>query len=178
MCRFQPNPGCGNNSGKRWPYSASFQLPTAFYDQSAIGNRIAQASTHVFFLVPGGVVFGAETLAGVPFPSNKVHVHDSHARHFGQVKYCVVNGAQSPMLFVDGAVRVVNASESNPGWQPNSPTSALPSGFNYEPAAWEPPTSTGFPSEPVIGRFRWTRGFEDGRDVKGPEACTGQPGCN
>lgn len=58
------------------------------------------------------------------------------------------------------SVSVRAASDSNPGWQPNVPTSPLP-------------TTLGS----LVGRFLWTRGGLAGRDFGGPEVCMGQPGC-
>jgi hypothetical protein len=78
---------------------------------------------------------------------------------------------------VDGAVSVNGASEANSGWIPTSPAFAGSTGFSYTPDLWEPPTFSGSFPDGVTGRFRWTRGFLDGVDFGGPEACTGQPGC-
>lgn len=184
---YQPAPtsgsGPGTNSGKRWPYSSSFQLPTSFFDWSPFMSRITPFQTHAFYLVPTLVQLSARTHAEAAFPSQKVFIHDGHARHFGTVMpYCTHDQARLPMLFVDGSVCVRGAAESNPGWIPIQPSSSAASSFLYAPDAWEPPTVSGSATDPVIGRFRWTRGSSTdhgivGRDFGGPETCSGQPGC-
>lgn len=178
---YQPAPtgsSPGTNAGKRWPFSASFVVPTAFYDKSAVGSRVQLATTHNTYQTLTTSVFGAYTLADAAYPSAKAHVHDQYARHFGtRMPYCLHPEARLPILFCDGAVAVHVASESNTGWQPNSPTNPNSLVFLHQPAAWEPETLTGTPNEQIVGgRFRWTRGFLSGRDFDGPEACTGQGG--
>lgn len=178
---YQPSPTGtppGTNNGKRWPFSASFFVSTAFYDKSAVGSRVQLATTHNTYQTSGTSVFGAYALSDAAFPSAKAHVHDQYARHFGtRMAYCVHPEARLPILFTDGAVSVRVASEANPGWQPNSPASPSQIVFQHQPDAWEPATLTGTPNEQIVGgRFRWTRGFLAGRDFDGPEACTGQGG--
>ncbi|MFM9996417.1 MAG: hypothetical protein ACKVU4_11535 [Phycisphaerales bacterium] len=180
---YTPNPGLGN-TGKRWPYSASFQMSTAFFDSTALASdRITQNTNQSIFLVPGNALLGARSHADAAFPAHKVLLHDSNARHFGtRMPYCTQDQARLPLLFVDGSVSVRGASESNPGWVPNSPSNGLASQFQYQPNAWDPPTTTGAPSELVNGRFRWTRGTTTmhgvaGRDFGGRETCSGQPQC-
>ncbi|MCC6660520.1 MAG: hypothetical protein IT437_06495 [Phycisphaerales bacterium] len=164
-------------AAKRWPYSASFTVSTTFFDKSPEGNRV-EAASHWQYFVPSNAQLGGKALSGVAFPAQKAFAHDSNARHFGTMQpYCTHDEARLPILFADGSVLVKAAAESNSGWQPNAPASAFPSRFKYAPQPWEPPTLSGLPSEYVRGRFRWTRGFLDGRDLGGPEACTGQPGC-
>ena len=168
----------GDPNAKRWPYSSSFQLPTAFYDKSPVSGRISQAGGYNFFTVPSNAVLGGQPRSAVAFPAHKVLLHDSHARHFGvKQPYCTLDPSRLPLLFADGSVHVKGAIESNAGWIPTTPTSAASTFFTYQPSAWEPGTFSGGVSENAIGRFRWTRGFLLGRDFGGPEACTGQPGC-
>ncbi len=174
---YQPSPAGGTNATKRWPYSASFQLPPAFFDGSSVGMRLAQAGTHTSYIVPNGTL-GGRPIADTAFPAHKVQLHDGGARHFGpRTGYCTHDEARLPLLFCDGSVSVRAAADANPGWGPNIPSSPDPTTYTYTPAPWEPPTYSGEPSEQVIGRFRWTRGGTFGRDYGGPEICTGQPGC-
>ncbi len=178
QCLYVPNPGCGTPTSKRWPYGASWQMPAAFYDGSAVGARLTQGSVHNQFLIPGTASLQGQAVSSTAFPAQKVLLHDAGARHYGpRSGYCTHDEARSPLLFADGSVRVHGAADANPGWQPNMPTSASPTAFLYGPAPWEPPTYSGLPTETVIGRFRWTRGGLLGRDFGGPEVCTGQPGC-
>ncbi|MFM9996415.1 MAG: hypothetical protein ACKVU4_11525 [Phycisphaerales bacterium] len=185
---YQPAPsppiGPGTNSGKRWPYAASFQVPTVFFDRSPIGFRASQSGlNHSTYSIPSQVQLGGQTRSAVAFPSAKVHVHDTHGRHFGtRVPYCIADESRLPLLFADESVVVRSAVEANPGWNPNSLTSVSPTNMIYAPDVWEPPVPGGAPSQPVIGRFRWTRGTATehgiaGRDFDGPETCSGQPGC-
>ena len=169
----------GTNEGKRWPYGSSFQLPAAFYDQGGVGIRISQGSTHSTHQVPTSASFGAHPVPNVAFPSQKVHFADTTAWHLRpRASHSAFADMRLPFLFCDGAVAVRASADANPGWQPNSPTSAAPTTYSYQPEAWEAPTLSGASSEPVpAGRFRWTRGGITGRDFGGPEVCTGQPGC-
>ena len=169
------NPAPPQNNAKRWPYSGSFQLGAAFYDKAPPLSRASQSSTHAHWSVPMTAILGPHTLAEVAYPSHKVHVSDGHARHFATAQpFATHDQARLPLLFVDASVMVRAAAEANKGWHPNSPSSAGPSSFVYQPDVWEPPTVSGQPSEPVIGRYLWTRGTPElhgfvGRDFGGPE---------
>lgn len=177
---YQPAPSGvpGDPNAKRWPYSAGFTISTAFYDKSPQGHRVYQASFHSGYAVPGTARLGAKLVTEVSFPFQKVFVSDSNARHFGSKQpYPTHDQARLPLLFADGSVFVKPSAECNPGWIPNAPDLPGPYTYWYTPAAWEPGTFSGEPAELVTGRFRWTRGFLEGRDFGGPEACTGQPGC-
>jgi len=105
-----------------------------------------------------------------------VFVADSEQREAGgDAQFSLVKSCRVVALMVDGAAGLVTTADTNPGWQPNDPTSPEPSRFDYEPSAWEAPTTTGEPTEMVAGHYRWTRGGIEGRDVGGPEVDTGQP---
>lgn len=181
---YQPAPsgtsGPGTNAGKRWPYGASVQLSTSFYDQSNLGLRVYQGPSHTNYFTPIGSLAGRLT-AGVAFPSQKVHIHDATAWHFGpRVSHFAFPEMRLPLLFTDGSVQVRASADANLGWAPNLPTSVLPTAlsYTYSPDSWEPPTLTGASAQLVnAGLYRWTRAFLDGRDFGGPEACTGQLGC-
>ncbi|MFM9996416.1 MAG: type II secretion system protein [Phycisphaerales bacterium] len=185
---YQPAPtgssSPGTNLGRRWPYSSSFQLPPAFYDSAGIpSGRIYQGPLHNTYFIPGNSALGARSHAEAAFPSHKVLVHDGHARHFGAVAPCSTHDrARLPLLFVDGAVTVRCSAEANPGWRPAAPGDPNATTFNFTPDVWEPATVSGGSSDPVVGRFHWTRGSPTlhgivGRDFDGPETCSGQPGC-
>lgn len=181
---YSPSPPFpGSNGPKRWPYSASFSIGVGFFDGSRIGARLHQVGlAHNQFSVPNPsvVVLGSRQQSEVAFPAVKVFMHDTHARHFGvRQPYCTHEQARLPLLFGDGGVTVRSASESNLGWQPNSPTSSTNTNLIYTPDTWEPPTMSGAPTELVLGRYRWTRGCPAnmlaGRDFDGPEACPPLP---
>lgn len=192
-CQYPPQAGfCGDPNSKRWPYSGSFQIPACFYDGSAAPSRISQAASHnYYFAGTASTVLGGRSVGEVAFPSQKALLLDMFGRHFGTHQlYFGYPVARVALLFADGSAGVRATSDSNPGWIPNVPASPNGTSYNYAPGVmapngsmgntgqWEPPTLDGPPVQVVdAGRYRWTRGFLDGRDFGGPEVCTGQPGC-
>jgi hypothetical protein len=163
---FQPDPEPRN---KPAPYSSGYQLVPAAYDANPAGRRL-QPATHARTLASEDTRLGGRTLAQVRFPSGKVQLMDSQQRHAGrQELFYAVPGASQPLLFFDGSVRGFTTADANKGWQPNNPASPEPSIFEYTPRPWEAPTSTGEPSEFVVGHYRWTRAELTGVDFGGPE---------
>lgn len=189
MNLYPPSPYDGTNASRRWPYSSSFQLPTAYYDQSVeptptnIANRLSQAATHSTWFTPNFGGLGPLGFQDVASPALKVHVHDVHARHFGRAQlFFGFEASRSLLLMADASAAPRRSADCNTGWRPQQPTSALPlSSFSYSPAplGWEPNNTQGTQSpEPVdAGYYRFTRGFLAGRDHSAAEACSGQPGC-
>jgi hypothetical protein len=169
-----PESGPVPGSSKRWPYSASFQTPPAWYDKSETGSRLSQNSTRSY-LLPGGAVLGGHVLSDVAFPAQKVMVHDYGARHFSQqVQYFAAKTSRVVVLMGDGGASPRLTGDANEGWEPNIPTVARVASLTYSPRTWEPPTSNGTSAEQVWGHYRWTRGGIRGRDFDGPEIDTGQ----
>jgi len=170
--------GKPGNQEKRWPYSSSYEVVPASYDRSpaptAGPSRISQhGGVHNRYLVPSIAMLGNRKLADVTFPGNKVHVHDSQQRHFGNrgTVYFGFPEARVPVLFFDGSVRTVLTADGNPGWRPNEPASPHPSYVTYDPAVWEGQA----PPEPLYwGYYRWTRGGLSGVDFSAGEVDTGQ----
>ncbi len=177
---FQPAPslagnGPGSNNGKRWPYSSSYQVTTASYDNNRAGLRITQSTAHNYYVVPAAASLGNIKLSMAAYPSEKLHMHDQNQRHFGrQQMYFGVTQARQPLLAMDTSVNVRITGDTNQGWQPNAPTSPNPTLYNYQPDVWEAPTTTGLPTEQVKGYYRWTRGGIFGVDWGGTEIDTGQ----
>src|SRR5690606_31344141 len=91
---------------ERWPYSSSYQVVPASYDDSKVGARISQAGSHRYYSVPGTAQLGNKKLGEVAFPSNKVHMHDSHQRHMSNKGhlYYAYTSSRLPLLFFDGSV--------------------------------------------------------------------------
>jgi prepilin-type N-terminal cleavage/methylation domain-containing protein len=164
---FLPCQPVPSNDNKRWPYSSSYQLPTAFFDQGAPGNRVEQAQgAQNFYTIPGLADLFAYRLADTAFPSQKVHLHAGTEQHLGE--YADDCEAAAPDgfyrrdsrvvgLFADGHSGLMTTSDANPGWQPNHPESPEPTllsddGVNFYP-----------------GVYRWTRNGIFGRDFGGPE---------
>ena len=164
----------GTNLGKRWPYSSSYQVTPSSYDRSKVGSRIQQAGTHTTYT--GGTAMGGVKLANVAYASQKVHMQDIMQRHYSRHQlFFGYLTARTTVTLLDGSANVRLTSTGNLGWQPNTPAGG-PTAFNYQPDAWEAPTLSGNPSDPIAaGYFRWTRGGINGVDFGGREINTGQP---
>jgi prepilin-type N-terminal cleavage/methylation domain-containing protein len=158
---------------KRWPYSASYQVVPASYDRD---NMISQStSSHRSYLIPVGAQLGNLKLTSVAFAGNKVHMYDSHQRHFSNKppRYYAYKDARLPLLFFDGSVRTEITLDSNEGWDATAKTTARPMRTIYEPSLWEGPPPIGT-ERMVLGHYRWTRGGLAGIDFGGNEINTGQ----
>jgi len=170
-----PESGPVPGSAKRWPYSASFQTPTAWYDKGETGSRISPASHSSYSIPIGALRDGGHLLSDVVFPAQKVLMHDYGAWHFSRrSQHFLVKTSRVSVLMGDGGASPRLTGDANEGWQPNRPTSALPVVSSYIARVWEPPNVVpGRPDRP-IGHYRWTRGGIEGRDFDGPEIDTGQ----
>ncbi len=177
---YQPAPtgAIGTNEGKRWPYSSSFQAVPAAWDSS---NKVyPDPASHNRYYTPVTAVLGRGRFGDVEYPAQKVHMHDPVARHFGrnQLWFGYPN-ARCTVLMFDTSSNVRLTSDSNKGWNPQTPTAAAPAVYNYDPddSGWEPPNSQGTLTPELIaaGYYRWTRGGIKGVDFNGNEINTGQP---
>ncbi len=181
---FTPAPAGvpGDPVTKRWPYSSSFQYPSATYDiGNKAGARVQQAGAHNMYQAPGPPTLGRVKLADCEFPSQKVQMHDQHARHFGRIQmYFGYTQARVLVNYIDGHSGVLLTADTNKGWQPNAPgTASAPGGptmYQYNPGppggpnTWEPPCLNGTATEPInAGYYRWTRGGIRGVDIRGQE---------
>lgn len=175
---LQPDPVPLN---KRWPYSASYQTVPASYDRLQSqsinqnnGSRIQQAGQHNLFLVPPTCKVGDLRLGDVSYTSNKVHMHDSHQRHFGAARpYFGLDQCRQPLLFFDGSVSIERTADCNPGWRPATVTFPCMT-FWYRPGPYEYPTMNGEIQEFAKGYYRWTRAGLKGLDYGGKPIDTGQ----
>ncbi len=169
-----PQSGVPEPTDWRWPYSASFQTPPAWYHKNRMQSSISQTA-HNRYSVPSSVLFGGQPLAEVAFPAQKVMVHDYGAWHFSrQAKYFASETAHVAIVMGDGGASVRLTSDSNEGWNPIRPSHPDPSMILYRPSLWEPPGSDDGGYTHVKGHYRWTRGGIKGRDFDGPEIDTGQ----
>jgi prepilin-type N-terminal cleavage/methylation domain-containing protein len=172
---MQPEPA---PLSKRWPYSSTYQVVPASYDNGRPGERISQHdSFHSSYNLPSAGRLGGLRLSDVSFPSQKVHVMDAEQRHFGKRRYFyAVPGARQPLLSFDGSVSTRLTQDTNEGWQPNEPENANPSRIRYfwRGGSWEAPSTHGGAIETLIGHYRWTRGGLRGVDFMGREINTGQ----
>jgi len=178
---FSPVPAGSDDpdNGWRWPYSSSYEtVPTSYSPDKA--PTVSQGPTHRTFNIPGtNNILGKRRLSEVSFPSQKVHIHDSTARHFGKrAWYYAFAQARAPILFFDSAVKIRTTGprgtrgDSNDGWDPDSPTGVFPTTFSYEPEPWEAPKLNGgygTPGDQIFGFYRWTRGGLRGIDFEGDE---------
>jgi prepilin-type N-terminal cleavage/methylation domain-containing protein len=172
---FLPEQPPPSNANKRWPYSSSYQVPTASFDKGGPMDRIYQAGPHNLYAIPGTAKLGGLKLGDVQFPAFKVHIHDGEQRHFTKrAIFFGVPECRQPLLFFDGAVNMKVTSEGNQGWHPSNPTSKEPTYITYTPDKFEAPTSNGQASEVVKGYYRWTRGGLAGVDYGGLDVNTGQ----
>jgi prepilin-type N-terminal cleavage/methylation domain-containing protein len=169
----QPAPSSQN---KRWPYSSTYQVVPASYDNSRVGSRIHQHNGFdSSYELPPDSRLGGLRLSEVSFPGQKVHMKDSEQRHFGKKRFFyAVPGARQPLLAFDGSVTIRVTQETNEGWRPNEPANPLPSTFRYYPGVWSAPTTHGGALENSTGHYRWTRGGLRGIDYGGREINTGQ----
>ena len=129
--------------------------------------------------------FFDRTLADVAYPAGKVHMHDSHQRHFGpQVHYFgaaieydfLTVQARVPTLMFDASADVRSALDSNPGWRPSSPSQPCMAYF-YAPNAWEPAATNAEPKQISFGAYRWTRAGLKGLDFDGASIGADGHGC-
>jgi hypothetical protein len=173
-CLYPPQPACGDNTARRWPYSSTYQMQPSFYSPDS-GVTISQsAAGHRFYNIPGGVALGRRTMSEVAYPSQKVMFFEQHSRHFGpRIPFYAYEEARCSMLFADGAAAVRVTADANRGWNPVAPNNPSPSVFPYTPAPapnnWEPATLSGQASDTVFGYYQWTRRGLGGRDFGGPE---------
>lgn len=172
--KFGPNQPPPNKPNKRWPYSSSYQLASSFFDRSPTPDqRLVQVFDDDSFVGGAGLDLQSRLVSSVVSPSQKVHLHDKYAWHFGTSSkhdkstiplqkghaYFADEDARMPLLFVDGHAAVQTSHEANHGWVPSKPTLCQITKI-YSP-------SSGLT---VPGRYRWTRGYLEGRDVGGPES--------
>lgn len=174
----------GGSSGewaKCWGYSSSYQIvPAAWSPDQRVGafNTVSAYTPehNVFTGASSNIRLGDRKQSEVLFPSQKVHFFEFISYHGKNPLYHAYPDAKVNLIFWDGSVKFTTTDKTNQGFQPNSPTSANPTIYNYYPdLTWEPRTKSGRPFEPVKGHYRWTRGGLQGVDIGGPEVNTGQP---
>lgn len=176
----------------RWSFSSSYEFIPASYspdkrvDPAPAGNTVSQGGFHYLYSQAGRTnILGKRKLSEVAFPSSKVHLMDSMARHFGKrSQFYAHPTARVPLLSFDSSVNVKRTGAAtydttalrwvggpaNPGFDPNNPAATFPLAFMYNPdTRYEAPTRNGAASESVNGFYRWTREGLKGVDFGGPE---------
>ncbi len=177
-------PDQGDNQGKRWPYSTSYEcIPAAFTPDRGDGpgyGSVTQAGTHRYYQFTSentSGIFGRRRLTEVAFPAGKVHLYETFARHFGkQGLFYAYQDAKNPLLFFDGSVQNKRTADSGRGFNTGNPSRVFPIQFNFIPARWEEPVQGGgyYPERQstLFGHYRWTRGGLRGVDFGAPEIST------
>jgi hypothetical protein len=174
--QLMPQPDASDPVNWRWPYGSSYELSVGFFAPDArtsTTGTITQATAHnQFVLVPSldgsRPELGGRLLTEVRYPSDKVLMYES-AQWQGARSgvYFMFEHARIPLLLVDGSAAVRVTSDTNPGWNPEHPTSLPPMTTSYMPSAWEAPAAVSGAS--VVVHYRFTRWGLRGRDVNGQE---------
>ncbi len=153
---------------KRWPYSSSWQMPAAFFTKEwSGGNALTNSGTFSLYQTPAGLGIVQQATSIVAFPSQKVLLHDFGTRHLGRPGLYANPEARVATLISDGSAVVLATQNSNPGWNPPTPTSPSPLLLQYTPSCWDPPLM-GAQSN-MFAWYRYTREGLFGRDFGGPE---------
>jgi prepilin-type N-terminal cleavage/methylation domain-containing protein len=176
-----------DDSGRRWPFSSSYEFVPAHYSpdrgDGPQRSTITQAGTHRTYTFTNAAltsnILGKRRGTDVSFPSQKVMLYDSAARHFSKRTFYYAHAqARGPVTAYDGSttLRVTGAprtpnADMNDGADPATPRGNFPLQFAYEPEDWEPARLNGGfgPTEQVTGFHRWTRMGLAGVDFNGAE---------
>ncbi|MDX2018139.1 MAG: prepilin-type N-terminal cleavage/methylation domain-containing protein [Planctomycetota bacterium] len=179
-----PFPGQGSSIDvptlRRLPYSSSYELIPYQWSRDRQTNRV-WSSTYGSMSIPvGNGLLGGRRYSDVTFSSQKVHLFDGMARHFGRyVSFYAWPDAKQPLLFFDGSARVKVTQDSNPGWDPRRPSLNITANILYTPSLWEGENRTNPNGDGFQGHYNWTRGGLYGLDFNGGEISTrGWPNSN
>lgn len=166
---YTPNPGTGDNTFKRWPYSSSYELGPSFFSPDSGTNTVTQANTTTTYQVTASPnTLGRRRLDEVAFPSQKAMVWEQYSRyHAPRATFFMYPESRCPILFVDGSVQARVTSLANRGWNPQTPTNPFPLNMTHTTQAWE--SGASLQSTTVTGYYRWTRRGLLGRDFDGAE---------
>lgn len=173
---FGPNQPSPVGVFRAKPYSCTYEVNPAAYDANLTPTtRIHQAEWQYGYYVYTNSRFGGLLLSSVSYPAQKVHMSDTHQRHFRRPLFYALRSARQPILHFDASVVVRRTSDANRGWDPWIPAANQATIFWYRPYTYDPPTSDGTNQELVTGFYRWTRAGINGVDFGGREVNTGQP---
>ncbi len=166
--KFLPCQPATGATSKRWPYSASWQMPTAFYTKEWSGpNALVNSGSFSLYSTPPGIGIVQQFVSTVTFPSQKIVLHDFGARHFGRPGLYANPEARVATLIADGHAEFLATKNTNPGWNPTQPSSLAPLVLSYSPSCWDPPLMGNQDNLPA--GYRYTREGLFGRDFGGPE---------
>lgn len=118
----------------------------------------------------------------IAFPSQKVALFDSYARHNGAPRYYAYPTAMQDLQFYDGSVRQYRTDATNPGWNPNSQATRnnMLTRFSFTKFAdfWGGLDNNAPSANFAAGWYRWTRGGLLGWDVPRLSSMVGKPPSN
>ncbi|MFI4897141.1 MAG: type II secretion system protein [Phycisphaerales bacterium JB059] len=161
---------------QRWPYSSTYQVvPAAWSQDQARGTETTVGPTDNTsnLYIRGSLPLGGRGFNDVSFPSQKVHMWELHDRHTASNGlFYAYEEAKSSQLFFDSSVRPLGTSESNPGFDPNDPTSPNSFCVEYTPLTTDP-DPVGEPTRKLKVWYRFTRAGLRGVDYGGSEVNTG-----
>ncbi len=170
------------NPGIRWAFSSTYEVTVSALDGSQSKNILTADNKRMRNSTGDHFVFNTvqwklsqQTLNTVGFPSQKVFLHEGHARHEKRETYYAIPNAKVNVLMFDGSVSYKQTKDTNRGWDPWNPKSPIGFQYAYKPDTWEPPTASGHETDSVFGYYRYTRGGLRGIDLGGKEIDSGQP---
>ncbi len=171
-------PIADGNRAIRWAYSSSYEVTISAFDglqtsaaPADYSRRLRNIGTN-HFLFSNATIWKLDQLriSQVLFPSQKVFLHEGHARHGKRETYYAFPGASVNTLCFDGSVAYRNNKDSDPGWDPWNPSSTGGYQFDYNPDAWEPRAVSASGRDRVVGFYRYTRNGLRGIDFGGVAA--------
>ncbi len=168
---------------QRWAYSSTYQAaPASWSPDTRQGNKLTVGPVERFYnlftRIDPALRLGGREYTEVNFPGSKVFFFEFHDRHSSATPaFYAYPEARSNQLFFDNSVRAERTSASNPGFDPNNPSSVAPA-VVYDPApgAADPPPLHDPSGDTLKGQYRWTRGGLRGVDYGGAEVRTGDNG--
>ncbi len=168
-------PIADGNRGIRWAYSSSYEATISAFDglqtnaaPADYTRRLRNVQTnHFLFSNPSVWKMNQQSFAQVQFPSQKVFLHEGHARHLKRETYYAYAGASVNVLMFDGSAAFRNNKDADRGWDPWAPGN--PNGYEYDylPDAWEPRAVNASGRDRVFGYYRYTRNGLRGVDFGG-----------
>lgn len=167
-----PDPNSEIGFKRILPFWSSYEMCPYVYSPDFGSSMLSQASggPGVHHLYSAPYKFRMRSQDTVLFPSQKVWIYDLIDRHmFKRPIWYAYKAAAQPLAFFDGSVSIRKTSDSNPGWNPESPSVMIPTTYQYTPTGSDPPTISGQPSDTVTGYYRWTRAGLKGIDFGGGE---------
>lgn len=144
----------------------------------AVSSNVDTPSTDPLgFLTDGS--FRPRQGTDVAFPSQKVALSDTYARHNGGPRYYAYLTATQDLQFYDGSVRTYRTDATNPGWNPNSQSARknMQTRFSFTKFAdfWGGLDNNAQAATFAAGWYRWTRGGLLGWDVPRLSSMVGKP---